>query len=194
MVVPCIPCAVAAAPVVGPAMATFFGVGATAIAFRRSLKTKKKKKKTKKKKNNKSMKGGSLKKDKRKIHKNHRKCFSQCYKERDNKFKKPFGISHYDWYKSLSSEEKKIHHELHRKGVKCSKNCRKIEKQKLKDHKKKYSKEYREINKENKKNCCRCVYVKKGKSLRRVKGPYSHCSYDSDNCCKDKKTIVKSKK
>lgn len=196
MVVPCIPCA---APIVAPAMATFFGVGATAVAARRTMgkKTKKKKKKTKKKKKKKTKQRGggiSLKKDKRKIHKNHMKCFSKCYKERDNKFKKPFGISYYDWYKSLSSEEKKIYHELHRKGVKCSKNCRKIEKQQLKDHKKKYSKEYREINKENKKNCCRCVYVKKGKSLRRVKGPYSHCSYDSDNCCKDKKTIVKSKK
>ena len=122
------------------------------------------------------------------------KCFSQCYKERDNKFKKPFGISYNDWYKSLSSEEKNLYHDLHRKGVKCSKNCRKIEKQQLKDHKKKFSKEYREINKENKKNCCRCRYVKSGKTLRRVKGPWPHCSYDSDNCCKDKKTIVKSKK
>ena len=53
--------------------------------------------------------------------------------------------------------------------------------------KKKYSKEYKKINKK----CCKCHYVKSGKTLRRVKGPYPHCSYDSDNCCKDKKTIYK---
>ena len=192
MVVPCFPCAVAAVPSVGPYIATLFGVGATAIAAKRSLKKKRKKKKTKKK----LQKGGSvsLKKDESKIYKNHMKCFSQCYKERDNKFKKPIGISYNDWYKSLSPEEKKIRHDLHRKGVKCSKNCRKTQIQQLKDHKKKYSKEYREINKEKKKKCCKCHYVKAGKTLRRVKGPYSHCSYDSNNCCKDKKTIVKSKK
>ena len=45
----------------------------------------------------------------------------------------------------------------------------------------------------NKKKCCKCHYVKSGKTLRRVKGPWPHCSYDMEDCCKDKKTIVKSK-
>ena len=50
------------------------------------------------------------------------------------------------------------------------------------------------ISLNNKKKCCKCRYVKSGKTLRRVRGPYPHCSYDMENCCKDKKTIVKSKK
>ena len=46
--------------------------------------------------------------------------------------------------------------------------------------------------------CCKCHYVrtpndKRGK-LRKVRGPWSHCSYDMENCCKDKKTIISSKK
>ena len=47
MVVPCIPCA---APIVAPAMATFFGVGAAAVAARRTIDKKTKKKKVKKSK------------------------------------------------------------------------------------------------------------------------------------------------
>ena len=67
MVLPCIPCAAAAAPVVGPPIAAFLGVGTVgALAVKKSLK----KKKTKKKKNKKkkiSQKGGSIKKDESKI-------------------------------------------------------------------------------------------------------------------------------
>ena len=52
-------------------------------------------------------------------------------------------------------------------------------------------------NKLTKTKCCKCHYVrtndKRGK-LRRVKGPWGHCSYDMSNCCKDNKTIVKPKK
>lgn len=40
--------------------------------------------------------------------------------------------------------------------------------------------------------CCKCRYVKNGKTLRKVRGTYGHCSYDMDNCCKDKKTIINS--
>ena len=127
MVVPCVPCAVAAAPSVGPPIAALFGVGATAIAAKRSLKKKKKTKKNKTKK--KLQKGGSV----------------SLKKDMQN-------------YIDL--------------------------------RKKKYSKKYKKINKEKKKKCCKCHYVKAGKTLRRVKGPYPHCSYDSNNCCKDKKTIV----
>ena len=63
----------------------------------------------------------------------------------------------------------------------------------MKKHKSKYSKEYKIINKALKEKCCKCHYVKKKKSIRRVKGPWPHCSYDSNNCCKDKKNIIKSK-
>ena len=63
---------------------------------------------------------------------------------------------------------------------------------KTKRKRKKYK--YNVFKKDIETKCCRCHYVKTGKTLRRVKGPYSHCSYDSMDCCKDKKTIVKSKK
>ncbi len=189
--VACIPCAIAA-PSIGTSIATFFGIGATAVAAKRVIN--KKEKKTKKKRKKKSQKGGTIKKDERKIHNDNRKCQSKCYKERSTKFKIPFGTSYNDWFKTLSSEEKKKYKELQRKSNKCSKTCKDTEKRKMRKHKLKYSKEYKVINKALKENCCKCHYVKTGKTLRRVKGPYSHCSYDMDNCCKDKKTIVKSKK
>ena len=189
--VACIPCAIAA-PSIGTSIATFFGIGATAVAAKRVIN--KKEKKTKKKRKKKSQKGGSINKDERKIHKDFWDCFSDCYKERDTEFKRPFGISAYEWKKSLSPEEKKKYKELQRKANKCSKTCKDTEKRKMRKHKLKYSKEYKVINKALKENCCKCHYVKKGNSLKKVRGSYSHCSYDMDNCCKDKKTIVKSKK
>ena len=189
--VACIPCAIAA-PSIGTSIATFFGLGATAVAAKRVIN--KKEKKTKKKKRKKiSQKGGSNK-DERKIHTDFWDCFSDCYKERDTEFKKPFGISVYEWEKSLSPEDKKKYKELQRKANKCSKTCKDTEKKQMRKHKLKYSKEYKVINKALKENCCKCHYVKKGNRLKKVRGPYSHCSYDMDNCCKDKKTIVKSKK
>ena len=199
MVLPCIPCAVAVVPAVGSSVTALLGLGsagATAYAVRKSLNKKKrnKTKKRKKKKNNISQKGGTIKKDENKIHKDFWKCFMDCYKERDTTFKKPFGISGNDWKKSLSSLEKKQMKELKRKATKCSRNCKNIEKRQMRKHKLKYSKEYKVINKALKDDCCRCHYVKSGKTLRKVKGPFSHCSYDMDNCCKGKKTIVKSKK
>ena len=42
--------------------------------------------------------------------------------------------------------------------------------------------------------CCKCHYIKRNGALRKVRGPYSSCSYEGVNCCKDKKTIVKKKK
>ena len=196
----CIPCMTAAASA-GPGAPVVLGASAIGAAgyytYRKSKKKhhKKKKKPTKKKKKKTKQRGGgiSLKKDMKQIHKDHMECFSKCYKVRDNKFKRPFGTSYNDWFKSLSPEEKKIYNALHRKGVECSKSCRKIESQQHKDHKKIYSKEYKELNKQNTKKCCKCHYVKKKKSIRRVKGPWPHCSYDSNNCCKDKKNIIKSK-
>ena len=44
----CAPCAIVAAPSIGASIATFFGIGATAVAKKREIN--KKKKKTKKKK------------------------------------------------------------------------------------------------------------------------------------------------
>ena len=69
----------------------------------------------------------------------------------------------------------------------------KKKKKKKSNKKKKKKTKQRGGTKLNKKKCCKCRYVKSGKSLRRVKGPWPHCSYDMENCCKDKKTIVKSK-
>ena len=40
-----------------------------------------------------------------------------------------------------------------------------------------------------KEKCCKCHYVKNKRGLKKVRGPYGHCSYDMQNCCKDKKTI-----
>ena len=98
----------------------------------------------------------------------------------------------FDRFEGLSSEEKKQWNKQRVERNKCWSKCYKIEKNDIKLHKKKYSKEYREINKEKKKDCCRCRYVKSGKTLRKVRGPYPHCSYDMENCCKDKKNIIKS--
>ena len=42
--------------------------------------------------------------------------------------------------------------------------------------------------------CCRCHYYRtKSGQLRKLRGPWGHCSYDMANCCKDKKTIEKTK-
>jgi hypothetical protein len=205
MVVPCIPCAAAAVPTISTSLATVFGVGATAVAAKKLLKTKKKRK-SKKNKNKsrekdkryskkKSMKGGNSKrKDKSKIHKEFLNCSNNCYKERDRQFKIPKRMPYHEWYQSLSVEDRKKYNELEREAKKCSENCKKIEKQKMKEHNLKYSKSYKFINKALKDDCCRCVYVKSGSNLRKVRGNWGHCSYDMENCCKDKKTIVKSKK
>ena len=122
MVVPCIPCAVAAAPALGPPLATLLGVGATAVAARKIMKNSKTKKKKKKGKTS------------------------------NNKDKKS--------YKSMVGGR-----HTRRKRVKV------------------------EI-KGNSKNCCRCAYIKKNGKLFKIRGQWPHCSYDMDNCCKDKKSIV----
>lgn len=42
--------------------------------------------------------------------------------------------------------------------------------------------------------CCKCHYYRtKSGQLRKLRGPWGHCSYDMANCCKDKKTINKTK-
>jgi len=139
MVVPCIPCAVAAAPSLGPPLATLFGVGATAVVARRTLKGCK----TQKNKKNKDKKNKDKKNNKDK-----------------NKNKKNKG-------KSKNKDKKSMVGGRHtrRKRVKV------------------------EI-KDNSKNCCRCSYIKKNGKLFKIRGQWPHCSYDTDNCCKDKKSIV----
>ena len=192
----CIPC-MAAATTAGPAAPLVIGVSSLGAAgyysLKKSKKNKKRKSNKKKKKKTKQRGGGiSLKKDMSKIINKYNKCSKKCHSKKRN-IKKPPGIPLYEWKKTLSPEEKKQWNKERIERNKCWSKCYKIKKNDIRLHKKKYSKEYREINKEKNKDCCKCRYVKSGKSLRRVRGPYPHCSYDSDNCCKDKKTIVKSK-
>ena len=181
----CIPCMTAAASA-GPAAPLVIGVSSLGAAGYYSLKKSKKKKKRKsnkkKKKKTKQRGGGiSLKKDMSKIYNKSDKCRKKC----------PELILSYNQLQELSSEEKKQWNKKRVERNRCWSKCGKIKQNDIRLHKKNFSKEYRDMNKEKKKDCCRCHYVKSGKTLRRVKGPYPHCSYDSDNCCKDKKTIYK---
>ena len=166
------------------------GAGASAAYYIKSEKNKNKKKKDKKKKDKKKkkkktlMKGGgdNLKKDIKSLKKENRNCHSKCYK--NMKFKKRRGVPLNEWYQKMTPLEKKQYNKEKVKTPKCYKKCYRVEKEKLKTHKKKFSKEYRILNKENQKNCCRCKYTKKKGKYFIVKGPYSHCSYDMTNCCK----------
>jgi len=87
----------------------------------------------------------------------------------------------------MNTKEKIIWNKHRVKKNKCRKLCSKSQQKKLKTHKKKFSKEYRVINKENQKNCCRCKYIKQNNKYFKVRGSYGHCAYDMTNCCKDKK-------
>ena len=101
-------------------------------------------------------------------------------------------IGYYKYNSPKKGSKKKSKRKIKFKGSK-KKKSKKNKKRKSNKKKKKKTKQRGGSVKLNKKKCCKCRYVKSGKSLRRVRGPYPHCSYDSDNCCKDKKTIVKSK-
>ena len=90
----------------------------------------------------------------------------------------------------MNTKEKIIWNKKWKERTKCRKLCSKSQQKKLKTHKKKFSKEYRVINKENQKNCCRCKYIKQNNKYFKVRGSYGHCAYDMTNCCKDKKTIL----
>ena len=83
-----------------------------------------------------------------------------------------------------------------KRSKKITKECKKHYSKKKGKLKKKFKKEIKERNKINSKKCCKCQYVKYGKTLRRVRGAWGHCRYDTNtvNCCKDKKTIIKIKK
>ena len=192
----CIPCMTGLAAATGPAAPVVLGASAIGAAGYYSLKKSKKKKKsykkkkkkikTNKKKKNKTKQRGagvSLKKNMKNINNKYSKCRKKC----------PELTTSVNNLNELSSKEKK---EWNKKRVtrnRCWSECEKIKQNDIKLHKKNYSKEYRVINKDNKKNCCRCHYVKSGSSLRKVRGNWGHCSYDMQNCCKDKKTIIKPK-
>ena len=161
-----------------------------------------KKKKTKKKK---PIKGGgnSLKKEEKKIFKELHLCNQKCSKKMNTDNKKPrtrtFRFKHpnkrfnKDWQNpiiEMNTKEKIIRAKKWKERTKCRKLCSKSQQKKLKTHKKKFSKEYRVINKENQKKCCRCKYIKQNNKYFKVRGSYGHCAYDMTNCCKDKKTIL----
>jgi hypothetical protein len=211
MVAPCIPCLAAmsnpvTAPIVLPAAAAATGY----YMYKRSKKKKnsKKKKKSKKIPNKKksvtNQSGGSLKKDMRQITDEYWSCNRKCsndilkvkLKRRRFTRSKQSGEKpkKFNRFEGLSPEQKKQWNKEWSKRKKCVKNCGKIKTGKIKKHKKQYSKEYRAINKENANNCCRCAYIKKNGKLFKIRGDWNHCSYNMDNCCKDKKTIVKKSK
>ena len=75
-----------------------------------------------------------------------------------------------------------------KKSKKNDKMCKKQYTKQKQELKKKFKKEI--IKRNNSKKCCKCRYVKTNKTLRKVRGPWPHCSYDMSDCCKDKKTII----
>jgi len=88
--------------------------------------------------------------------------------------------------KLVSSDKKQFKQCMKKRKEKHKESVRKVNK--------KFKAESKKAKSELKKNCCKCHYVKTKKgSLRKVRGPWTHCSYDMTNCCKDKKTIVKEK-
>ena len=80
---------------------------------------------------------------------------------------------------------------------------KKTHKKEMKKYDKRWTKTYKKCSKKQrrrlktlakhkpKEKCCKCHYVKTKTGLRKVRGAWGHCSYDMQNCCKDKKTISK---
>lgn len=77
---------------------------------------------------------------------------------------------------------------------------KKTHKKEMKEYDKRWKKTYKKCNKQRrrlntlrkhkpKEKCCKCHYVKTKTGLRKVRGAWGHCSYDMQNCCKDKKSI-----
>jgi len=94
----------------------------------------------------------------------------------------------------LSATQKKQKKKDIMKCGKCRVTCHKKYKKEIKALKNTRKKAYSARTKERQKKCCKCHYIKRKGKLYKVKGPYGSCSYGMDNCCKDKKTIVKLKK
>ena len=145
-------------------------------------------------------KGDGLTVEEKQISKDYFKCLHKKGKSPWKKHKRPAfnkSISREENWKKIDQsrrEFKKTHKKeldaFWKKDKKVYKECSKKNRKQKNTLKKKYKKE---IKKRSEK-CCKCHYVKVGKTLRKVKGPWPHCSYDMSNCCKDNKTIVKYKK
>ena len=191
----CAPCVASAASVAGQSL---FPIASAAVMgarhySKKNKKTKKRKNKTKQRKKKSKQRGGSpLKKDMKKIRNKSGKCRKKCSKDickiklKKQRFTRSRSLNKkkFDRFEGLSPQEKKQWNKERVERNRCWSKCDKLEKEEIKIHKKNFSKEYREINKENAKNCCKCKYVKTGKTFRKVRGPWSHCSYDMTNCCK----------
>jgi len=132
MVLPCVPC-LAALPSVGSSIATFFGLGVSAVAIKRSLKKKKKKK---------NKKGGGFKREEQKMYKEQGNCWKKCKKT--HKIKRHRNISSNDFIKSLTVKEKQELKETQKKLGKCNKGCSKRSNKMMKTHKKKYKVQIKE--------------------------------------------------
>lgn len=147
--------------------------------FGRTAKTKKKKKRTKK-----PVVGGGYKSEMRKARMNSSRSRSKC--------KRKYTLSTVDstWIR----ENRKLWSD----DTKQFTRCRKREKEKYKESVRKVNQKFKAVSKKDKqelkKNCCKCHYYRtKSGQLRKLRGPWGHCSYDMTNCCKDKKTIEKTK-
>ena len=87
--------------------------------------------------------------------------------------------------KAFKKTHKKEMDQYNKRWKKTYKKCNKHRRKKMNTFKKTFKDEI----KERKGKCCKCHYVKNKRGLRKVRGAYGHCSYDMENCCKDKKTI-----
>lgn len=154
--------------------------------------------KTKKRRTN-LKRGGNLKSEERRIFRDYMKCRGKKGPSIFRKYK-PIRSKkiHFKELRKLNDKKFREFKKTHKKEIddynkrskKNDKMCKKQYTKQKGELKKKFKKEIKKRN--NSKKCCKCSYVKKGKTLRRVRGAWSHCSYDAPtaNCCKDKKTII----
>ena len=90
--------------------------------------------------------------------------------------------------RAFKKTHKKEMDQYNKRWKKTYKKCNKHRRKKMNTFKKTFKDEI----KERKGKCCKCQYAKGTKGrFRKVRGAYGHCSYDMENCCKDKKSIRK---
>ena len=87
--------------------------------------------------------------------------------------------------RAFKKTHKKEMKQYDKRWSKTYKKCNKHRRKKMNTFKKTFKDEI----KERKGKCCKCHYVKTKGRFRKVRGAYGHCSYDMQNCCKDKKNI-----
>jgi len=151
-------------------------------------------------------KGGGYKSEMRKAHMGSSRRRSKCKRKYDPKTisrlikqnPKEYPTNKEDNYWKQNQVWIRKNRKLVSDDKKQIKQCMKKRKEKHKESVRKVNKKFKAESKkakaELKKDCCKCHYVKSKKgSLRKVRGPWTHCSYDMANCCKDKKTIVEEK-